>query len=234
MQQYADTLLWCFLFLLIALLLPLTVLYVIGIARAGQNVAGMADACGNAFYGFVVTNCAFNWVFLVFMSLLLAYLWAQQRRVAMMGGEALLDARSMQSNIGAIIFLMIGIVYAVMAITALAIVPEALSRTACAPAISSVSWGSPLIGVIGYVNLALNLLIAICCFLVFSFVYIWTPPQYHPHYDYRRPQYRRPQAVEEEEEEEEEALVRAKRPPPSVPSAVLAFKDKKPPLVVEG
>ena len=71
-QQYADTVQWCFIFLLIALLLPLTALYVIGIARAGKNVAGMADACGNAFYGFVVTNCAFNWVFLVFMSLLLA------------------------------------------------------------------------------------------------------------------------------------------------------------------
>ena len=55
--------------------LPLTIIYILAIARAGQDLAGIYSKCGNAFYPFVIANCAFNWLLAIALALGFVWLW---------------------------------------------------------------------------------------------------------------------------------------------------------------
>jgi multisubunit Na+/H+ antiporter MnhG subunit len=185
-QQHIDLLLMCFLVLLVVTLVPLTVIYILAILRGGQNVEGINQHCGSAFHGFVVTNCVFNWFFFIVMITALAFMWiAERRNIDGMEQDTLSDQ---SENIYAVAFLLIGSIYSVLAVVSLAIVPDSMSRKACSDAIANVSWGSPLLGVVGYLNLAIDLLVALFCFLTFSVAYNFISKWEPNHFDHKRDQ----------------------------------------------
>ena len=185
-QQHIDLLLMCFLALLVVMLIPLTVIYILAILRGGQNIEGINQHCGSAFHGFVITNCVFNWFFFVVMIMALSFMWiAERRNVDGMQDDALSDQTE---NIYAVAFLLIGSIYSVLSVVSLAIVPDSMSRKACSDAIANVSWGSPLLGVVGYINLAIDLLVALFCFLTFSVAYNFISKWEPNHFDRKRDQ----------------------------------------------
>ena len=186
-QKHIDLLLLCFLVLLVVMLVPLTVIYILAILRGGRNVEGINQHCGSAFHGFVVTNCVFNWVCFVVLILALWFLWLSEKRKMNRQpdidaeGRVIVDETDNEKQTAdtfAIAILMIGSIYGVLAIVSLAIVPDSMSRKACTDAIANVSWGSPLLGIVGYTNLAVDLVVALFCFLTFSVVYnFWRLPK---------------------------------------------------------
>ena len=185
-QQHIDLLLMCFLALLVVMLIPLTVIYILAILRGGQNIEGINQHCGSAFHGFVITNCVFNWFFFVVMIMALSFMWiAERRNVDGMQDDVLSDQTE---NIYAVAFLLIGSIYSVLSVVSLAIVPDSMSRKACSDAIANVSWGSPLLGVVGYINLAIDLLVALFCFLTFSVAYNFISKWEPNHFDRKRDQ----------------------------------------------
>ena len=137
--------------------LPLTIIYILAIARAGQDLAGIYSKCGNAFYPFVIANCAFNWLLAIALALGFVWLWTFFLHYNINN-----VARQYEVLVGMILGA-ISVVYSMLSIAALAIVPVAMSAQQCSQAISKVSWGQPWLGIVGHMNLAIDLCIVLFC-----------------------------------------------------------------------
>jgi hypothetical protein len=141
----------CFLLLL---MLPVTVLDILAIARAGQNVKGIALACGDSFFSFIIANMSLNW--LMSLCVLMAAIYLYNIDV-----NALLQREQNPSNMTAYSLAFAALLYAIFSIASIVIVAVSMSTRDCSKAIELVSWGQPLLGIVGYLNMAINLLVLI-------------------------------------------------------------------------
>ena len=137
----------CFLLLL---MLPVTVLDILAIARAGQNVKGIALACGDSFFSFIIANMSLNWLMCLCVLMTAIYLYN-------IDANALLQ----RSNTTAYSLAFVAFLYAIFSIASIVIVAVSMSTRDCSKAIELVSWGQPLLGIVGYLNMAINLLVLI-------------------------------------------------------------------------
>ena len=183
LREQQEMFLWFFLYVVVIVLLPISVLYAIALGRAGRGLDHVAEECGPGFFPLVLANCIFNWLLVACLALTALCAWAKiikrliSHRPSRLSVE---DARAdeqletefknaadeMQSHSGAISSGIVGGVYLAWATAALVIVPASMARSACQEAISAVSWGTPLLGIIGYINIALDLLIGIACLVI--------------------------------------------------------------------
>jgi hypothetical protein len=150
--------LWAFSAVLAVCVLPLTIVYILAIARAGQDLASIHNECGNALYPFVIANCAFNWLLAITLAFSLLGLWTY-----FLNYNVNNVARQYEILLGMMLGSISGL-YSLRSIAALAIVPVAMSTQKCSQAIARVSWGQPWLGIVGYINLAID----VCIVLLFG------------------------------------------------------------------
>ena len=150
--------LWAFSAVLAVCVLPLTIVYILAIARAGQDLASIHSECGNALYPFVIANCAFNWLLAITLAFSLLGLWTY-----FLNYNVNHVARQYEILLGMMLG-SISVLYSLLSIAALAIVPVAMSTQKCSQAIARVSWGQPWLGIVGYINLAID----VCIVLLFG------------------------------------------------------------------
>jgi hypothetical protein len=112
------------------------------IGRAGQNIKGVSTACGEAFYTFICANISLNWILCIALVLTVGYL----HRINTAPTPTALLA-------------VVSFVYAVFSIAAVIIVAVSMSNPNCTRAISNVSWGQPLLGIAGYLNVAIDIVV---------------------------------------------------------------------------
>ena len=178
-------------------MLPVSIFDIVAVAKAGQNMQGIAANCGDAFYTFIVANMALNFVFCIVLLMTAVY-------INNLDANALQERKQNPSNNVAITLGCMSGVYAIFAIAALIIVAIGMSSNACSDAIALVSFGQPLLGIVGYINVAIDFFVLIatsgmaCKFYVSTTQYkrvgmheITPPPRQRPHY-FNQPEPRQP------------------------------------------
>lgn len=160
--------------------LPLSALYILVTVRSSENTQGLADGCGgSAFFNFIVANSVINWIMILIITMSLMYLWSTLAR-------SMMDpyGNSMMNNYGGPTdetvltswsSLAIGVTYAVLGITAIAIIPAAMSKAPCLDIMREQTWGVPLLGVAGYINLTVDIAMALAGTAMFGLTYYSSP-----------------------------------------------------------
>ena len=140
-QERARTAASVILLFVVVIMLPISILDIIALAKAGQNIRGISIACGESFYTFICANISLNWIMCIALTLTVGYLHR-------------INAPTPTTLLAAVSF-----VYAVFSLAAVIIVAVSMSNPSCTKAISNVSWGLPLLGIAGYLNVGIDIVV---------------------------------------------------------------------------